>query len=131
MFDSLLKGFDETKIKLIAGDLPLGMWEVEGSTLKQVGTESSERIDLSKEIAAVKLKNELNKDPYEPLVGAGVGALVGARFGIIGIIGGAVAGHYLMAGKPEVSATIDFKDGRTCIAVMSAGMLQTVQSFSR
>lgn len=132
MIDSLLKGLETTKIKLISGDLPLGLWELEGTIFKQGATENSERIDLSTELKRVELKNQINKDPYEPFVGAGVGALVGLRlFGLIGAAGGAVAGHFLLSGRPEVSATIELKDGRTCIAVMSPAMLETLKSISK
>ncbi len=128
MIDTFLKGLEQTKIKIIAGDLPQGMWEVEGSILQQVATQTSERIDLSKEVSKIELKSQIRKDPYEPFVGAGVGALVGLRmFGLLGAAGGAIAGHYFMAGRPEVSVNIDFKDGRACMAVMSPSMFETVK----
>ncbi len=132
MIDTFLKNFEQTKIKLIAGDLPFGTYEVEGTILKQAATQNSESINLTDSVKRIDLKHEVNKDQYEPFLGAGVGALIGLRvFGVLGAAGGAIAGHFLMSGKPEVSATFELKDGRTFIAVMSPNMLDTVKSISK
>ncbi|MBX9670566.1 MAG: hypothetical protein K2X93_23390 [Candidatus Obscuribacterales bacterium] len=132
MIDRFLKNFEHTKIKLIAGDLPFGTYDLDGSMLKQVATESSESVNLSESVKKINLKNEVTRDQYEPFVGAGVGALIGLRmFGILGAAGGAVAGHFMMSGKNEVSATFELKDGRSFIAVMSPDMLSAIRAISK
>lgn len=132
MIDNILKVFDQTKIKLIAGDLPLGTWAVDGTTLKQEVTQNSESINLASDVKSFELKGNINKDPYEGLVGAGVGAFLGLRvFGLLGAAGGALAGHYVMNGRSEVSVNIVLNDGRTCIAVMSPSMYETVKGLTQ
>jgi hypothetical protein len=132
MIDTFLKGLEQNKIKFISGDLPLGLWELEGTILKPEAIQTAEKIDISSELEHIELKGELKKDPIEGLIGAGVGALVGARFlGLIGAAGGAIAGHFVMQGRSEVSVTIELKDGRKCIAVMGPAMLESIKSMSR
>lgn len=125
--DGFLKGFDQTKIKVIAGDIPQGMWELDGTNLRQAGSLSGDSIDLSTSVKKMTLKDLVKKDQFEPLIGAGVGALMGLRFGLIGAAGGAFLGHMLLKGNPEVSINCELNDGRTFIAVMSAEMHERLQ----
>ncbi len=104
------------------------MYELEGSTFKQAGSMTGESIDLSTSLKKMALKDLVKKDQYEPLVGAGVGALLGLRFGLIGAAGGAFLGHFLMKGHPEVSVNCELNDGRTFIAVMTSSTHEKMQA---
>ncbi|MBX9695359.1 MAG: hypothetical protein K2Z81_23440, partial [Cyanobacteria bacterium] len=107
---------DDSKIKVIAGDLPEGFWELHDSVLDRVGVTASDELgslDLSTELKSVQMKNHINRDSVEPLVGAGVGALIGLNMGRflglaapLGAAGGALAGHFLTKHNPEVSVSV-------------------------
>lgn len=124
---------DSSKLKVIAGDIPQGLWDLTGSTLSQVDASSkpdSPTINLSDNIKTITLKNDVKGDQYEGLVGAGVGALLVGRFlGPIGLVGGAVAGYLLTANGPQVSVSIELADDRTFMAVMHPDLYSRIKEF--
>jgi hypothetical protein len=131
-FDSFLYNRDETKLKIIAGDVSEGFWELSGSNLRKMptaGVETREVVSLEKNLKKVDLKDEVKKDPFEPLVGAAIGGLLGLRFGPLGAVGGAATGLFLLRHGPEVSVNCELADGRKFIAVMSPPMLERVKAF--
>lgn len=131
--DTLFYDLDETKIKVIAGDLSEGYWELRDSVMRRMVSNSteSESIDLNAALESAEFKNLLSKDSAEPLMGAGVGALLGLRFGIIGAGIGAVAGHLLMTGPQRASVQCKLSDGRNFIAVMSPKIYDQIKIFAR
>jgi hypothetical protein len=118
----------KTTIKIIAGDVPTGNWDLRGSRLAQPPIAPrvvGESIVLAGNIRRLDVKDLVNKDNFEPFVGAGVGALLGFRlFGVLGAVAGAVAGHLLTKDGPEVSVRCELNDGRKFIAVMSPELYQ-------
>lgn len=130
--ESFLYNRDETKLKIIAGDVSEGFWELSGSSLRKMptaGVETREVVNLEKNLKKVEMKDEVKKDPFEPLVGAALGGLLGTRFGPLGIIGGAATGLFLLRHGPEVSVNCELADGRKFMAVMSPPMLERVKAF--
>jgi len=131
--DALLNLGDQTKIRVVAGDLPEGNWYLDGSRLKRsqvTGVTVSETIDLAQNIKLLDLRNYLAKDSTEPLMGAGIGALLGLRFfGLLGAAGGAIAGHFLTQKGPEVSISCELKDGRKFLAVVHPKMYDRLRSI--
>jgi hypothetical protein len=130
--ESFLYNRDESKFKVIAGDISEGFWEIEGSSLRKVpmaGTEARELVNLEKNLKKVDVKDALQKDPFEPLVGAALGALLGLRFGPLGIAGGAATGLFLLRHGPEISVNCELNDGRKFIAVMSPPMHERLRAF--
>ncbi len=123
---------DQSKLKVITGDISEGFWELDGTRLKKVprtSAEATEVISLEKNVKIANQKDSLNKDPFEALMGGAVGALLGLRFGPVGLIGGACAGMFLMRHTPEISVNLELNDGRRFMAVMSPAMLEKLQSF--
>ena len=117
---------DESRIKVLSGDLAEDIWELQGTTLvRSSSTSSADSVDLASSVSKVEFKHSLSGDSVEPLVGAGIGALLGSRLGqfiglgpSIGAVGGAVAGHFLTKNPQQVSVSVELKDGRTFLAVM-------------
>ena len=130
--DSILHSYDNSKIKVIAGDIAEGYWELSGSSMRhyaESGRTAAERVDLADAIKSIDLKDQLNKDANTPLLGAGVGALLGLRFGIPGALAGGFVGHMLAQNKPQVSIRCELTDGRKFIAVMSPEMYKQFKSL--
>lgn len=123
---------DSSKLKVIAGDIPQGLWDLTGSTMSQVDASSkpdSQTVSLSDNIKTLTLKNDVKGDQYEGLVGAGVGALFGRMLGPIGMVGGAVAGYLLTANGPQVSVSFELADGRSFMAVMHPDLYNRIKEF--
>ena len=130
--ESFLYNRDETKLKIIAGDISEGFWELNGAALRKVpmaGTDVRELVNLEKNLKKVDVKDQLKKDPFEPLMGGLVGALIGARFGPVGLASGAATGVFLLRHGPEVSVNCELADGRRFMAVMSPPMLERLKAF--
>ncbi len=130
--ESFLYNRDETKLKIIAGDISEGFWELSGTALRKVpmaGTDARELVNLEKNLKKVDVKDHLQKDPFEPLMGAAVGALLGMRFGPMGVAGGAATGLFLLRHGPEISVNCELGDGRKFMAVMSPPMLEKLKAF--
>ena len=130
--ESILYNRDESKLKIIAGDISEGFWELEGSSLRKVpmaGIEARELVNLEKNLKKVDIKDTLQKDPFEPMLGAALGALLGLRFGPLGVAGGAATGLFLLRHGPEMSVNCELNDGRKFIAVMSPPMLERLKAF--
>ncbi len=130
--ESILYNRDESKLKIIAGDISEGFWELEGSSLRKVpmaGTEARELVNLEKNLKKVDIKDTLQKDPFEPMLGAALGALLGLRFGPLGVAGGAATGLFLLRHGPEISVNGELNDGRKFIAVMSHPMHERLKAF--
>ncbi|MGH9553892.1 MAG: hypothetical protein ACRD3W_31230 [Terriglobales bacterium] len=123
-------GQNQNRVKVIAGDVSGGFWDLDGSTLKRANSAVTEEMDLSNNVKKLELKDTLKKDDFEPLVGAGVGALLGLRFfGLIGAAVGGAAGHLLTQHKPEISVNVELGDGRKFLAVMTPAMFQNLQQY--
>lgn len=122
-----------TKVKVVAGDVASGNWELRGSRLTQPAVPpkaAGESVDLAGNIRRLDLKDMIGKDNFEPFVGAGIGALLGFRIlGLLGAAAGALAGHMLTRNGPEVSVTCELKDGRKFIAVMAPETYQQLVSM--
>src|SRR5262249_53610926 len=103
-------------------------WELKGSRLVQSPVAPNvvgESIVVSGNIRRLDMKDLVNKDNFEPFVGAGIGALLGLRlFGVLGAGAGAMAGHMLTKDGPEVSVRCELSDGRKFIAVMAPELYQ-------
>ena len=132
--ESLLRNCGaDTKVKVIAGDLLEGNWEISGTTLKRAperGTTVTEPVNLADNISKLDLKDQLNKDNLEPVVTAGIGALLGLRFfGLIGAAGGATLGFLFSNNHPQISISCHLKDGRQFIAVMSPQAYQLMRQY--
>ncbi len=131
---------DDSKIKIIAGDLPQGVWELNDSVLNRVGVTENDEIaslDLTTELKNVQLKNHINRDNVEPLIGAGLGALIGLNMGRflglaapLGVAGGAIAGHLLTKHNPEVSVSFELSDGRKLLDVMQTQTFERMKALS-
>jgi hypothetical protein len=123
----------DTKVNIIAGDLLEGNWELSGGTLKRPPGQSTtitEPVNLANNISKLDLKDQINKDSLEPVVTAGIGALLGLRFfGFIGAAGGAALGLLFSNNHPQVSITCKLKDGRQFLAVMSPQAYQLMRQY--
>jgi len=123
----------KTTLKIIAGDVPSGTWELKGSRLVQSPVAPNvvgESIVVAGNIRRLDVKDLVNKDDFEPFVGAGIGALLGFRlFGVLGAAAGAMAGHMLTKDGPAVSVTCELADGRKFIAVMPPELHQRLVSL--
>lgn len=132
MIDEFLNKTDLTRIRVIAGDIAEGTWQLQGMMLTMpggLGTQVIEPIDLKKTVKTIELKDQIQRDSIEPLVGAGVGALIGLRmFGPIGAAAGGVAGHFLTKPRTEVSVKFELIDGRKFIAAMHPQTYHTLKS---
>ena len=115
---------DKTKIRVLAGDIGDGIWELDGSSLKAVcGSNKLEPVNLSGNVRELDLKDTLKKEPLEPLVVGGIGFLIGSRiFGLVGGAIGAATCYLLTPTRPEVTVKCELKDGRKFIATMSSDM---------
>ncbi len=123
----------KTKVKIIAGDVPSGYWDLRGPRLTQPPVPPKavgESVELAGNVRRLDLKDMIGKDSFEPFVGAGIGALLGFRlFGFLGAAAGAMAGHMLTKDGLEVSVTCELKDGRKFIAVMAPETYQQLVSL--
>lgn len=132
--DAFLCDSNQTKIKIIAGDLAGGIWDLNGSLLlhtQRSGSAASESINVADSVRRLDVKDLLNKDSFEPLLGLGLGALLGFRmFGPLGAAGGAIAGHLFTRNRLEVSVTCELTDGRKFIAVMHPTTYQRLQKVA-
>lgn len=129
---SFLQRCNEKTIKVIAGDLEEGFWEYDGRSLYRTDPKGArEEILLNNRVRKVELHRYLQKDQYEQLFGAGVGALVGMRFGLPGLALGAVAGVFMTSPQPEVSVNIELNDGRHFMAVMWPQVFHRLKETAR
>ncbi len=132
--ESLLRNSGaDTKVNIIAGDILTGSWELSGSQLKRPpsGGTTAEPVNLSNNISKLDLKDQINKDALEPVVTAGVGAMLGLRFfGLIGAAGGAALGLLFSNNHPQISVICKLKDGRQFIAVMSPQAYQLLRQYA-
>jgi hypothetical protein len=123
----------DTKVKVLAGDLMEGCWELSGPALKRSsdrGTTFAEPVNLANNISNLELKDQINKDSLEPVVTAGIGALLGLRFfGLIGAAGGATLGFLFSNNHPQISISCKLKDGRQFLAVMSPQAYQLMRQY--
>jgi hypothetical protein len=133
-WESLIYNHDESKIKVVAGDLAPGFWEISGSTLRCVVFEPNlkhDSVNLATSLKRLDVKDMMSQDMSEPLVGAGIGALLGLRFfGLVGAADGAAAGYFFTNPKNQVSATVELKDGRKFIAVMTPQQFQRLHEYA-
>jgi len=136
-WESLIYNHDESKIKVVAGDLAPGFWELSGSTLRSVVFEPNlkhDSINLATSLKRLDVKDSMTQDMSEPLVGAGIGALIGSSLlrplGLVGLAGGAVVGYFLTSKKNQISTTIELKDGRKFIAVMTPQQFERIHEYA-
>jgi len=124
---------DQSKVKIIAGDLTDGYYDLQGSQLRLTPSGSvtvSESIELDGKLRSLELKDSLHKDNIEALMGAGVGALLGLRFGLVGAVVGGVGGHFLTKGFEQISVKGELSDGRKFIAVMHPDMYKRLRTYA-
>lgn len=123
---------DQSKIRVLAGDIADGFWELEGSSLRALsGSGKSESVDLSGNIRELDLKDTVKKEPLEPLVTGVIGFFVGSRiFGLMGGAIGAATCYLLTPTRPEVTVRCELKDGRKFIATMSSPMYTRLRGLA-
>lgn len=108
---------DEKNVEVLAGDLPKGFWNFNGSELSQVEKTS---VDLAQNIKemTVRLKRKVNNLDLDVPMGHIIGMISGQ---LLGPIGG-LATHAIngVAGSSEfICVGCELKDGRKFIAWMN------------
>lgn len=134
--EDVLYRLDPRKIHVVSGDIDPGYWELQSYKLVKspelFNTKdpkgASVEINLHNAIAKLDLQKIEDANPTANLVGIGVGALAGLRFfGLLGAVGGAVAGQMLAGNRHELTVEVLLQDGRHFIAQMDKNIYQRLK----
>jgi hypothetical protein len=116
----LQKLFDNSKVKVMAGDFTPGDWEFKGGILWG----AFDQINLVGDVKSSTLQTEESVKKLSETLGWGLaGAVI---FGPMGLLAGLVMG----GNKKEVCALTELKDGRKFLAVMDAKIYQQILGYS-
>jgi hypothetical protein len=136
--EQLFYCWDQRKISVESGDIPHGYWELRGCVLEQSPkifdchcAEKVEKINLDNAIAKIELKSIKDPNQAANVLGVGAGAVLGLRFfGLLGAIGGALAGQALCGNRTEIAATVHLTDGRSFEATMEKNLYERLKAIA-
>ncbi|HEY9785586.1 MAG TPA: hypothetical protein V6D17_09315 [Candidatus Obscuribacterales bacterium] len=140
IIEDLLYKLDSSKVRVIAGDLPEGYWDLNGSVLLQAPffafpgetITAQQSVELSGKIAKIDLKGVGDSNPVGAIIGTGIGAVTGFRFfGPLGAFAGAIAGHFISGNRKEVDVTCELSDGRKFVATMDPAIFQRLKEIAK
>jgi len=114
------KIFDDTTVKVLAGDIAAGDWEFSTGTLWG----PFDQIDLPGKLKHVELQTEESVKKVSETLGWGLAG--GLIFGPTGFLAGILLG----GNKKEVCALCELKDGRRFLAVMGNKTYQQILAIS-